>query len=131
MHLMMSARMPRRWPVLEGAETRTQDHPRQPRFPQFLAPLKQGHLGGKRSRRRKGSPQEEVSSSPSSAAGHAPESSIFWVPSQRTELQQAFRVRSITFQPAGSKFTPHSISCKQPTSSQFMLALWRPQSLQE
>jgi hypothetical protein len=48
--------------------------------------IEMGHPGGKSTRRRKGSPQEEVSSSPSLAAGQAPESSIFWVSSQRTEL---------------------------------------------
>jgi hypothetical protein len=38
-------------------------------FKQLLAPLKQGHTSGKGKGRRKGSPQEEIPSPPSSAAG--------------------------------------------------------------
>jgi hypothetical protein len=74
-------------PLLERAKTRTQDYPCQPRFPQLLAPLKQGHTSGKGKGRRKRSPQEEIPSPPSSAARQAPENSILWVSTQGTKLQ--------------------------------------------
>jgi hypothetical protein len=65
----------------------TQDHPSQPRLPQFLVPLQQSHASRKGERRRKRSSQEEIPSPLSSAARPTPENSILWISTQGTKLQ--------------------------------------------
>jgi hypothetical protein len=105
-------------PFLEWAKTRTQDYPCQPRFPQLLAPLKQDHTSGKGKGRRKGSPQEEIPSPPSSAAGQAPENLILWVSTQETKLQQASWTHSVTSQSARSNLlSGPSIASNQPPAN--------------